>query len=197
VARQRADEEAEAARMAVARADVLCELEAWERKAVAALSAVVDSTERDMRLLAAGLPSVFTPELRALVPSSWNNAEVVRWFLRAVTAPPETVRISVKTLLGGYKDKYVSGWAFEKGSTVTHPYGHGDSGPGHVYVLADGRVYYHWKFEPEPAESLNLRTLKRMFQLTGLAPLTPVRPRHWEDPTTDPETGDFLPTYRI
>jgi hypothetical protein len=176
-ARRQTAAAAEAARVAAARAETMSQLEAWERQAAAALSAVADRTERDVRILAADLPSIFTPELRALRPSGWSDPEVTRWFLRVVEAPPQSIRIEAKTLFGGVKTKYVPGWTFPGGSTLMGSYW-GEPMPLDIAVLADGRVYYHNMFEPRPGERMKLKVLKRMAELAELRPLVPPRPRH-------------------
>lgn len=183
----------EAARLEKARAETMGEIHAWEGKAAAALRALPDRMERDVRILAADLPRIFTTELGSLVPADWDQDELVRWFLRSVQEPPTKIGVYVPSIwskVGKYKE--LPGWILAKASTVMKSMAHGEYGDGHIYVLQDGRVWYQNSWTPEPGERIGLRGVKTMAELARLTPLlTEPRPGHWEDPFKHPETGRF------
>lgn len=110
----------------------------WERQAAAALETVTDRVERGVRLLAAGLPRVYTPELSALLQeaTTLEVADIAAWFLRMVTSEPEQVyQWERHWLTGSPKRKAVLGWRFR-----ARPRWKGQTSGGPMTILTDGRV---------------------------------------------------------
>ncbi len=70
------------------------EMAAWERQAATALGALLDPVERGARLLAAGLPTVYGPELGSLrdAAEQLSVTDIADWFLRSVTGAPNRSR---------------------------------------------------------------------------------------------------------
>ena len=161
--------------------------------------------ERKVRLHAANLPSVHTPDLQRLARVAWTDSEIARWFIGAVVEPPQMVTLTVKSFFAAYgvKEKKVPGWYFRHGSTVQQSLPHGESEVGDIAVYTDGRISYGRygrSFEPANGERFNPNALKLMIKWTGLRPLgLPERPHHWDDPFVWEGTGaeTHLATYAL
>jgi uncharacterized membrane protein len=155
---------------------------AWEAKAVITLEAVSNRIERLVRAVSE-VRSAQTPELLRLIPASWDDQEVVAWFLGAVSSPATTLRVVEKRPYFGYKEHARPGWCL---SVPLAP--EEDRCAPCVAVMLDGRVLtisaaasrtYHDgpAFSEEKHQPLLTAHLRKMSVLVGLKPLDlPPRP---------------------
>lgn len=179
----RADAKAHEAREAKARAAMREQMARWEREAAAALGALPDPVDRGVRLLATALPRVYGPELASVRDAArkLTVSDIAAWFLRSVTTAPEQVGVYEPhwlTTRPRYRER--PGWSFPSSATVARP--HGETGPGSITVVTDGRVFFDRQEEPQPGVDFSGEGLREMLRLLSLPPLgAPSRPYRSEE----------------
>ncbi|GIH16647.1 hypothetical protein Raf01_48190 [Rugosimonospora africana] len=150
-------------------------LRAWEADVVRALLAVQDRVERFVRAVAE-VEHAQTPELKALISDQPSDRAIADWLIAHASPPLGNILIHEQGLFGVKQCRY-PGWSFHEGSVAIYNFPHGETRPGAISVLKDGRIYYDRSFEPAKNDRFNAAAIKRVYQNARMRPLRlPPRP---------------------
>lgn len=117
----------------------------------------------------------------------WSDEKIARWFARNCKTPASRIRVDQRLTLLGWKDQYVEGWVFTRGSTVLwqHPNGV-DSWLLSCGVTTGGlRLHARAGYSSvslertQPDDRFNARTLATMAAMAGLPQLDLYPPPPW------------------